>query len=357
VSRIGVAMIGYGLAGQVFHAPLIAANPDLEVRAIVTANPERRQRAQRDFPEARLLATPDQLWNDTSGIGLVVVATPNHLHAPQAITALGLGLAVVVDKPMALSTAEAGTMLEAAERAGGVFAVFQNRRWDSDFLLLREMVETDRLGGLLRMESRFERFRPEVNAKSWREETSSEAGGGLLLDLGAHLIDQALFLLGQPRGVYAEIAAARPGAVADDDCFLALEFQGGVRAHLWMSTLAPSIGPRWRVWGSREALEVWGLDPQEPYIVGGGRPSDPGYGQPDGSQRAVLTRGGEDGPGREVPLPAGRYGDFYAGMAAAIRGGGPVPVPAQAGWDVLAVVEAARKSAATGTVVSPTARA
>jgi predicted dehydrogenase len=146
-------MIGYGLAGQVFHAPLIAANPDLEVRAIVTANPERRQRAQRDFPEARLLATPDQLWNDTSGIGLVVVATPNHLHAPQAIAALGLGLAVVVDKPMALSTVEAGTMLEAAERASGVFAVFQNRRWDSDFLLLRELVEKDRLGGLFRIES------------------------------------------------------------------------------------------------------------------------------------------------------------------------------------------------------------
>ena len=120
MDRIGVALIGYGLAGQVFHAPLVAADPGLEVRAIVTANSERRQRAQRDFPEARLLATADELWNDTSGIGLVVVATPNHLHAPLAIAALGLGLAVVVDKPMALSTAEAGTMLEAAERAGGV---------------------------------------------------------------------------------------------------------------------------------------------------------------------------------------------------------------------------------------------
>jgi predicted dehydrogenase len=153
--------------------------------------------------------------------------------------------------------------------------------------------------------------------------------------------------------VYAEIAAARPGAVADDDCFLALEFTGGARAHLWMSTLAPSIGPRWRVWGGREALEVWGLDPQEAYIVAGGRPGDAGYGLPNGSQRAVLTRGGEAGPRHEVPLPAGRYGDFYAGVAAAIRGESPVPVPAQAGWDVLSVVEAARKSAATGTVVPP----
>jgi predicted dehydrogenase len=353
VSRIGVAVIGYGLAGSVFHAPLVAADPGLEVRAIVTGNPERRERARRDFPEARLLATADELWNGIAGIGLVVVATPNHLHAPQAITALDLGLAAVVDKPMALSTVEAAAMLAAAERSGGVFAVFQNRRWDSDFLLLRETLESDRLGGLFRIESRFERFRPEVNTDSWREETSSEAGGGLLLDLGSHLIDQALVLLGPPSGVYAEIALARPGAVADDDCFLALEFAAGARAHLWMSNLATSIGPRWRAWGSREAIEVWGLDPQEAYIRAGGRPGDPGFGRPDGSQRAVVTSAGEAGPGHEVELPAGRYGDFYAGVAAAIRGEGPVPVPAQAGRDVLAVVEAARQSAATGRVVRP----
>jgi len=132
--------------------------------------------------------------------------------------------------------------------------------------------------------------------------------------------------------VYAEIAAARPGAVADDDCFLALEFQGGARAHLWMSALAPSTGPRWRVWGSRGALEVWGLDPRKPYIVGGGRPGDPGYGQRTAASVPCSPRAARTARGREVPLPAGRYGDFYAGMAAAIRGEAPVPVPAQAGW-------------------------
>ncbi len=353
VERIGVAILGYGLAGSVFHAPLVAATPGLEVRAIVTANPERRSRAAHDFPDARLLDSADRLWDDCQDIGLVVVATPNHLHAPQAIAALGRRLAVVVDKPMALGTAEVGTMLAAAEREGGLLSVFQNRRWDSDFLLVREMIAGDQLGGLFRIESRFERYRPEVKGGSWREEISSEAGGGLLLDLGSHLIDQTVVLLGMPRSVYAEIATARRGAAADDDCFLALEFEGGARAHLWMSTMAPSIGPRWRIWGSRQALEVWGLDPQESYIVAGGRPSDPAYGEPDGSQRAVLIRGGEAGPGSELPLPAGRYGDYYAGMAAAIRGEGPVPVPAQAGWDVLAVVEAARRSVATGTVVHP----
>jgi len=331
----------------------VAATPGLEVRAIVTANPERRRRAEGDFPDARLLATADQLWNDTAGIGMVVVATPNHLHAGQAIVALELGLAAVVDKPIALSTSEAARMLAAAERTGRPLAAFQNRRWDSDFLLLRELVAADQLGGLFRVESRFERFRPEVNTASWREETPPEAGGGLLLDLGSHLIDQAHLLLGKPRRVYAEISLARPGAVSDDDCFLALEFDGGARAHLWMSTAAPSIGPRWRVWGRRRALEVWGLDPQEGYIRGGGHPTDPAYGGPDGSQRAVLTEGGEGGAARELPLPPGRYGDFYAGMAAAVRGEGPVPVPAEAGRDVLAVVEAARESVASGRVVTP----
>jgi len=353
VERIGVAVIGFGLAGRVFHAPLVASTPGLEVRAIVTADPERRQMAERDFPDARLLATADQLWNDAGGIGLVVVATANHLHATQAITALELGMATVVDKPIALSTRESGTMLAAAARTGRLLAAYQNRRWDSDFLLLRETIAGDQLGGLLRVESRFERFRPQVNTASWREATPPEAGGGLLLDLGSHLIDQAHVLLGRPRHVYAEISLARPGALSDDDCFLALEFPGGARAHLWMSTTAPSIGPRWRVWGSRQALEVWGLDPQEAHLRGGRRPTDPGFGGPDGSQRAVLTAGGEGGAAREVPLPAGRYGDFYAAMAAAIRGEGPVPVSAQAGHEVLAVIEAARASVATGTVVAP----
>ena len=356
MSQTGVAVIGYGLAGSVFHAPLIAATPGLEVRAIVTSDAERRQKAARDFPDARLVATADQLWEDVSDIALAVVATPNHLHAPQAITALERGLAVVVDKPMALSTEEAGAMLDTAGRTHGLLAAFHNRRWDSDFLLLRDLVEEDRLGGLFRLESRFDRFRPERSAAAWRETTAPEAGGGLLLDLGSHLIDQALLLLGRPEEVYAEIAQVRSGATSDDDCFLSLRFAGGARAHLWATNLAPSTGPRWRVWGTREALEIWGLDPQEGYIRAGGRPTDAGFGEPDGTQRAVLTRGGDAGAGRELRLPAGRYGDFYAAMAAAIRGEAPVPVPAEAGWDVMAVVEAARRSAVTGRVVKPAAR-
>ncbi|MGD0833536.1 MAG: Gfo/Idh/MocA family oxidoreductase [Candidatus Dormibacteria bacterium] len=354
MSDIGVAVIGYGLAGAVFHAPLIAATPGLRVRAVVTGSPERRRRAQEDFPDARLPATADELWGDAGDIGLVVVATPNHLHAPQAIAALELGLAVVVDKPLALSTAEAGAMLAAAERTRGLLAVFHNRRWDSDFLLLRELVEQDRLGGLHRLEARFERYRPEVSSGSWRAGATPEQGGGLLLDLGSHLIDQALVLLGRPQTVYGEVASVRSGAIADDDCFLALHFPGGAHAHLWMSDLAPAVGPRWRAWGRAATLEVWGLDPQESQIRAGARPGSPGFGAPDGGQRAMLVTGGEwSGSGGDLPLPAGRAADFYAGMAAAIRGVAPVPVPAEAGVDVLSVVEAARRSSATGTLVAP----
>ncbi len=354
MSDIGVAIIGYGLAGAVFHAPLIAATPGLRVRAVVTASPERRRQALEDFPDVRLLATADELWADAGGIGLVAVATPNHLHAPQAIAALELGLTVVVDKPLALDTAEAVAMLAVAERTGGLLAVFHNRRWDSDFLLLRKLVEEDRLGGLHRIEARFERYRPELRSGTWRAEATSERGGGLLLDLGSHLIDQALVLLGRPDAVYGEVACVRPGAIADDDCFLALHFPGGAHAHLWMSDVAPAAGPRWRAWGSRETLEVWGLDPQESQIRAGGRPGSPGFGEPDGGQRATLVTGGEwSGQGRDVPLPAGSAGGFYAGMAAAIRGVAPVPVPAQAGMDVLAVVEAARRSSAMGTLEAP----
>jgi scyllo-inositol 2-dehydrogenase (NADP+) len=352
-----VAVIGYGLAGSVFHAPLVAATPGLELRAIVTAHPERRARAASSFPGVRLPATPDELWSDLSGIDLVVVATPNHLHATQAIAALESGRAVVVDKPMALSTVEAERMLAAGERSRRPLAVFHNRRWDSDFLLLRELVSGGELGALLRMESRFERFRPEPAQGTWRVEMSSQAGGGRLLDLGSHLIDQALLLCGQPEGVYAEISQVRPASGSDDDSFLALSFPGGARAHLWMSDLAPSVGPRWRAWGSRAALEVWGLDPQEDHLRAGRRPGDPGFGEPDGSQRALLTVGREAGGSAEAaPLPAGRWGDFYAGMASAIRGEAPVPVDPGAGWDVLAVIEAARRSAETGAVTRPRRR-
>jgi scyllo-inositol 2-dehydrogenase (NADP+) len=354
----GVAIIGYGLAGSVFHAPLIAATSGLEIRAVVTANPERQERVRADFPQARVVERADDLWAGIADIDCVVVATPNHLHAPLAISALEKGFHVVVDKPMALSTAEADLMIAAAERADRLLTVFHNRRWDNDFLLIKELLANDTLGGVYRMESRYERYRPDVRSATWRESMSSGKGGGLLLDLGSHLVDQAMTLLGRPSHVYAETILRRPGAVTDDDDFVALQFATGARAHLWMSSLTPVIGPRFRVWGRSRAVEIWGLDPQESQLRAGLRPGQAGFGQAEPSQRARLGGdGGESGSGEAVALPSGGYAEFYAGVRSAVASGSPPPVAPESARDVIAVIEAARESAARGIAVEPRLRA
>ena len=318
--RAGVA--GYGLAGEVFHAPLIAAVDGLEVAGVVTANAERAGRARAAFPQAAVVASLDELWER---IDLLVVATPNRSHVPLALEAIERGLPVVVDKPLAPSVAEAERLLA----AGGRVTVFQNRRWDGDFLTLRRVLPD--LGPVVRMESRFERFRPEVRAGAWRELPDAAEGGGLLLDLGAHLVDQARVLFGHPRRVYAEVRTVRPGAQVDDDVFVALEHDGGVVSHLWMSAAAPLFGPRFRVSGLRAGFGCDGLDPQEPQLAEGARPGDEGYGV-------------------RPPLERGRYDDFYAGVVAWLRDGAPPPVDPADSVAGLRILEAARRSSQNKTV-------
>ena len=187
-----VAIIGYGLAGRVFHAPLIAATDGLEVASIVTANPERRAQAAVEHPQAPIVA---DVWEGPEP-DLIVVATPNDSHAPLATQGIERGVPVVVDKPMALSSREAAELVELAAQQQVLLTVFQNRRWDADLLTLRRLMDEDALGEITRFESRFERWRPEVEPAKWRDGTPPEQGGGQLLDLGSHLIDQALVLFG-----------------------------------------------------------------------------------------------------------------------------------------------------------------
>ncbi|HKN93111.1 MAG TPA: Gfo/Idh/MocA family oxidoreductase, partial [Thermoleophilaceae bacterium] len=231
--RAGIA--GYGLAGEVFHAPLVDVVDGIEVAGIVTTNAERAGRARAAFPDAAVVPSVDELWD---AIDVLVVAAPNRAHLPLALSAFERGVPVVMDKPMASSLEEAEQMVDAG---GGRLTVFQNRRFDGDFLTLRARL--GELGQITRFESRFERFRPEVGS-GWRELADSAEGGGLLLDLGAHLVDQARVLFGDPLTVYAELERRRPGAEVEDDVFLALEHEGGVRSHLWMSAVAPLYGPR-----------------------------------------------------------------------------------------------------------------
>ncbi|HMG51975.1 MAG TPA: Gfo/Idh/MocA family oxidoreductase [Kofleriaceae bacterium] len=344
-----VGLIGYGLAGRVFHAPLIAACPELALTAVVTRDPERRSALRVAHPEAAALDAPEQLWARASSLELVVVATPNRSHVPLARAALQAGLPVVVDKPFATTAAEARAVVDEARAQGRLLTVFQNRRWDGDFLTVRKLLAEGALGAVHRFESRFERWNP-VPRPGWRESGDPAEAGGLLFDLGAHLIDQALQLFGPVRTVYAELDRRRPGVAVDDDAFVALTHASGARSQLWMTKVAAQRGPRFRVLGERAAFTKYGLDGQEPAMAAGGVPGSAGWGEEPPERWGVL---GEDGATRPVATEPGCYPRFYAAVAAALRGGGPPPVDPDDAVAALEIIEAARASAERGAVVRP----
>lgn len=340
-----VGLVGYGLAGSVFHAPLIAATEGLALDTVVTSNPQRQQQARAEFPDIHVAATTDELFDRTDTLDLVVIASPNKSHIPLATTALTAGLPVVVDKPIAGTAAEARKLAALAEERGLLLSVFQNRRWDNDFLTLRKLLDEGELGDVRRFESRFERWRPQLTG-GWRESGDPAEVGGLLYDLGSHLVDQALLLFGPVTSVYAETDARREGAHTDDDTFLALTHAGGVRSHLHVSATTPQLGPRFRVLGSKAGYVKHGLDPQEAALRDGARPG-PGWGaEPEelwgrlGAGESAMTTGGSP-----VPTLPGDYPAYYTAVARALLDGAPNPVTALEAAAALDVLEAARRSA------------
>ncbi|MGW2399844.1 Gfo/Idh/MocA family protein [Kitasatospora sp. NPDC001664] len=345
-----VGLIGYGLAGSAFHAPLIATTPGLRLDAVVTANPDRRAQLVQQHPGARPLDTPEQLLAEAADgrIDLVVIASPNRTHVPLARAAIAAGVPTVVDKPLAATAAEAAELCALAERRGVLLSVFQNRRWDGDFLTARHLVESGALGRVHRFESRFERFRPKPKP-GWRELADPAEVGGTLYDLGSHLVDQALTLFGPVDTVYAEVETLRDGAVVDDDAFLALSHASGVRSHLWTSALSPLGGPRLRVLGDSAGYVKYGMDPQEAELRTGHRPA-PGtpWGTESPAAYGVL---GTDESSLPAPTAPGDYPAYYAGIAAALADGTPPPVDPRDAVATLTVLEAARTSSATGTTV------
>ena len=387
MADLRVAIIGYGLAGRYFHAPLIASTPGLAVSAIVTASPERVAQAAREHPDAEVFAGAAELWDRAGELDLVVVATPNDVHARLATDAIDRGLPVVVDKPLAVSADEAAALVAHAQAAGVLLTVFQNRRWDSDQLTLARLLAEGRLGSVIRYESRFERWRPASDTGAWRESRAPERGGGQLLDLGVHLIDQALVLFGPVTHVYAEIAARR-GMPADDDAFVALHHASGVIAHLHASVMSAATGPRLRVLGTRAAFVVAELDGQERELRAGARPdgarpdgarpdgAHSGGARPDGAHSGGARPDGAHSGGARpwgaepeshwgrlvrgetqeaVPSERGDWPRFYQSLARALRNGDPPPVDPHDAVATLRVVDAARRSAATRAVVALTA--
>jgi len=328
------ALIGYGLAGRVIHRPLLDAVPDLTVTHVVSANPARRAEASHDLPWAVLVGTADELWLHVDDFDVVVVATTNDVHVPLATTALDLGKAVVVDKPLALTSAAAADLV--AHAAGRPLSVFHNRRWDSDTLTAAQLIADGTLGAVHRLEARFTRFRPQVQQR-WREQPGS---GGVLLDLGTHLVDQAVHLLGPVASVYAEVRHQRAGAVVDDDCFLSLTHASGASSLLWCSATAPWAGPRLVLQGSAAGWVKQDLDGQED-AQRRGVPQQP---EPPGS---LWDQDGE----RDVPSLQGGWAAYYRAFAEAVTTGGPMPVDPADGVEVLRVLEAGATSSARGEVV------
>lgn len=340
-STIQVALLGYGLGGRSFHAPLISVTPGLRLHTIVTSDADRQRAALAEHPGTRIVPTADALLAHAQDVDLVVISTPNRTHVPLATQAIEAGKGVVVDKPIAPTSVDARRLIAHAQQQDVFLSVYQNRRWDGDFLTVRKLLREDTLGEVHRFESRFDRWRPTLKG-GWRERADPAEAGGLLYDLGTHLIDQALLLFGAARSVYAELDARRAGAEVDDDAFVAIEHASGVRSHIWASVVAAQSGPRFRVLGSKASYTKYGLDVQEEALRRGDRPSGAAWGTETSEQWGRL---GTDADSTRVPTERGAYQEFYAGVVHAMRDGAPAPVDPGDAVAALEVIEQARAMA------------
>lgn len=317
---IRTALIGRGLGGRVFHAPLIGALPAFTLETIAGA------------AEAEATATAE-------GIDLVVISIPNAAHFPLARAAIEAGKHVVVDKPLTVTAQEADALIALARAYGTLLTVFHNRRWDGDFLTVRKLLAERTLGEPRLIEAHWDRFRPQIK-QGWREVAAE--GAGLLNDLGPHMIDQTLCLFGSPRTVTADILTQREGAQVDD-CFDLTFAYDRLRVRLSASTLVADPRPRFAVHGTAGSFVKYGLDPQEEILKNGGEPNTPGFGRDP--RDGTLTIGGES---RAVPTETGGYIEFYRRVGAAIRDGAPPPVDPADAREGLRLIELARQSAREG---------
>jgi predicted dehydrogenase len=338
-SPLKIGLMGYGFAGATFHAPVIEHCGRTQVAAIATGQPDK---ARADYPQAAIVPDLDALLA-LADVECVVIATPNDTHFELAKRTLEAGKHVVVDKPVTLTAADARTLADLALSRKLVFAPFHNRRWDGDFMTVRALLESGELGRVTHFESHFDRFRPGIRQR-WREDATR--GGGLLFDLGPHLIDQALTLFGTPETIYATVKAHRDHASAPDYVHLQL----GYAAHevvLHASALTAITAPRFTIHGTRGSYVKYGLDTQEDQLKAGLRPGDVDFGTGNEAGTMCVLEG-EQEVERALPTHDGAYADFYRALAASIQDGAPFPVSAQDAVDVMTVIELAHRSDSEG---------
>ncbi len=349
-SDIGVAVIGFGLAGRVFHAPFVSAVPGLRLDAIVQRKGDEAAEA---YPGVRILRSVEEALHDPA-VQMVVVATPNETHFDLAKQALEAGKHVVIDKPFAATSGGARELIDLATAKGLVLAPFHNRRWDGDFLTVQKILTEGVLGRVVTFESHFDRFRPVQRAGTWKETASG--ANGLLFDLGPHLVDQALALFGVPKTLLASVRKDRDVTDIEDAFDITLEYEG-LRVYCRSTMLAAENAPRFLMHGTRGSFRKWGLDPQEPALVGGAkvprmgeaaewlREEEVAWGElvvapePDAPERLVRTR---------VRTELGDYRGFYANVRDAVLGRAELAVTAEEGFRVIKLLEMARESSREG---------
>lgn len=352
--NLNVALIGYGAAAKIFHAPLIAGVPGLTLACISSS---RAVDVHQDWPLVQVVATPQAAFDDPL-IDMVVIATPNDSHYPLALAALQAGKHVVVDKPCTVTLAQTEHLLAVAAQQGRVLTVFQNRRFDTDFLALQQVLSSGALGRVVQVESHFDRYRPVVPMR-WREQDLP--GSGLWVDLGSHLVDQALCLWGMPDAMSLDTACVRDGAFVNDWFHAVLRYEqlGSMRVILHASTLVTEPGPRWAVHGTLGSFTKFGLDPQEDSLKAGRQPQldapgDWGTDPRPGEVLQMATIAGVVAPvavRRVAPTPPGNYLNYYANLRDHLRGQAGLLVAAAQVRQVMQLLTLGEQSAIQGKVL------
>ena len=329
-----VGLVGYGLAGRTFHAPLFRGC-GLELVAVLTTNPERVGQVRADFPEASIVSEMSALLSHD--LDLVVIASVNSVHVEQAIAALHAGVPTVVDKPMGRNLTETLEILRASDDTGVPVTAFYNRLFDSDSLTIKRVIQDNEIGKVFRIDSRFERYRPDLAAQSWREQSSAEEGGGLLLDLQSHLVSTALDWFGPAELVSASVRSIR--GASDDDVVLVLKHESGVDSYLSTSSIVGAPGPRIRMMGTNGALVIGELDPQETLLRAGKVPHE-GKWDVSTKSAAKIVRGENVS---DLQVEDGNYARFYELVAGAIAGTNEWPVSKTEIIAVATIIDRARE--------------
>lgn len=343
---IDVGLIGFGLAGRAFHAPVINAVSGLRLAAIMQRSGSSAAEA---YPEARIVRSLDELLSIQT-IRLIVIATPNESHCVLARQCLEAGRDVVVDKPFTTTLDEAKEVVGLAEKLGRLVTVYQNRRWDGDFQTVQKIIAGGELGRLVQFESYYDRFRPNPRLEAWREKPGP--GSGVLFDLGPHLIDQALLLFGPPEFVEGDVRIERDSGITDDAFDLFLHYPNGLRASLHATMLAAAPRPHYILRGTRGSFVKQALDPQEALLRAGRVPGGKDWGvDPEENWGTLTLSNGTATTTRKVPTARGDYRGFFENVRDALLVAAPLAVTPQQALNVVRVLELSRESARTRSAI------